>query len=61
MDLILFYESGRTFRFQDVTDLELTEDRAVFHYVGKSTGMKRVARFEGFIGHSVHVYEKPNL
>ena len=38
MELILFLENGKTFKFDNVTILHDDEEFIVFNYVSKSTG-----------------------
>ena len=53
MDLILFYENGQTFRFEQVSNLRITGDEVEFDYFGKSTQTNRHAIFSCVVGHSI--------
>jgi len=53
MDLILFYASGQTFRFNQVSNLKIEEGKAEFDYFGLSTQANRHASFTGIIGYSI--------
>lgn len=53
MDLILFYENGQTFRFEQVENLRITGDEVEFDYFGRSTQKHRHAKFTGVVGHSI--------
>lgn len=59
MDLILFYENGQTFRFNQVTNLKVEGDKVEFDYYGLSTQTYRHANFNGIVGYSVE--NKPNV
>lgn len=53
MDLILFYATGQTFRFGQVTNLKVEGDKVEFDYFGASTQAYRHATFTGVVGYSV--------
>ena len=59
MDLILFYDNGQTYRFQDVTILKIYDNgrRIEFDYFGQSTQKKRKAVFFDFVGYTTEKSE----
>lgn len=52
MDLILFYATGQTFRFNQVSNLKIDGDKVEFDYFGKSTQTHRHGVFAGVVGYS---------
>lgn len=53
MDLILFYGTGQTFQFSQVSNLMVDGDKVDFDYYGVSTQMCRHATFTGIVGYAV--------
>lgn len=51
-DVIVFMSNGTTFRFQNVTYLEVEGDSIKIAYTGVSTGQRRVVNFTGIAGYS---------
>ena len=59
MNIILFFKGQTTYKFEQVSNLKVSENKVEFDYYGQSTDTHRHAVFMDVLGYSSEITSNP--